>query len=231
MGQSISELRDQATKAQGVERQEMEQRLQILEKMLDQRLETRKIHILSGEKNDQEIDTGTIVSLHKMVYIKQAKGASQDLKKAIHQLFAGDFIGGLESIVMLGADTVLGNDSMGEYEKTDMFIVWTDNALLRCDAYYYRWNFVSKSVINQTEGATGILLVKRVIDLTKTDPQVLTWAISRMADRLNHAEPKPPKPVDPQELIDQALKVLEKVAAFEAKVKALTVVEEKKEKS
>ena len=32
--------------------------------------------------------------------------------------------GGLESIVQLGDETVLGNDSMGEYETTDMFIVW-----------------------------------------------------------------------------------------------------------
>ena len=44
---------------------------------------------------------------------------------------------------------------------------------------------MSLSVINETEGATGVLLVKRVIDLTKTDPQVLTWAITDMADRIN----------------------------------------------
>ena len=60
-----------------------------------------------------------------------------------------------------------------------------------------------------------------MIDLTKTDPQVLTWAITNMADRLNNAEPKPKKPVDPQELIENAMKVLENVLEFEAKVKAM----------
>ena len=75
-----------------------------------------------------------------------------------------------------------------------MFIVWSDNALLRCDTYYYRWNFVSKSVINEIEGVTGCLLMKRVIDITKTDPQVLTWAITRMADRVNDETDQ--KPVD-----------------------------------
>ena len=51
------------------------------------------------------------------------------------------------SWVQLGANTVLGNTSIGEYETTDMFIVWSNNALLRCDAYYYYWNFATKGVI------------------------------------------------------------------------------------
>ena len=225
MGQSVSELRKQAThdQAQNEQKQKFVERLQILEKMIEQRLEIVKIDILNGEKNNQEIDTGTIVSLHKVVHIKVGEKESDrdELSKAIHQLFSDDFISGLESIVELGAETVLGNDSMGEYESKDMFIVWNDNALLRCDAYYYRWNFVSKSVIDETEGVTGCLLVKRVIDLTKTDPQVLTWVITRMTDRINNAEPKPSKPVDPQELISDALKVLEKVVEFQAKIKAI----------
>lgn len=221
MGQSVSDLRKQATQATQEQKQAFQQRLQILEKMIEQRLETVKIEILNGEKNDQEIDTGTIVSSHKMVYIKTEAKESDKLSTAIHQLFSGDFINGLESIVELGAETVLGNDSMGEYETKDMFIVWNDNALLRCDAYYYRWNFVSKSVIGETEGATGVLLVKRVIDLTKTDPQVLTWAITRMADRINNAKDKPAKPVDPEEMISDAMEVLEKVVEFQAKVKAM----------
>ena len=209
MGQSISDLHN-LTKATQEQKQEFQQRLQILEKMIEERLETVKFEILNGEKNEQEIDTGTIVFSHKMVYIKTEAEESGEISKAIHQIFAGDFISGLESIVELGAEAVLGNDSMGEYESKDMFIVWTENALLRCDAYYYRWNFVSKSVINDTEGVTGVLLVKREIDLTKTDPQVLTWAITRMVDRINNAKVKPVKAVDPEKMINDAMKVLEK---------------------
>ncbi len=77
-------------------------------------------------------------------------------------------------------------------------------------------------MINETEGVTGVLLVKRVIDLTKTDPQVLTWAITNMADRINNGKEKPPnKPLDPQEVIAEALKVLERVVEFQTKVKAM----------
>jgi hypothetical protein len=184
MGKNISRLRKELTYSQNEEKQNFEERLHILERMIQQRLDLEKAAILNGERNDQQIDTGTIVSLHKMVFIKTEEHESDEIKKVVRQLFSGDFIGGLESIVQSGAETVLGNDSAGEYESTDMFIVWSDNALLRCDTYYYRWNFVSKSVINEIEGVTGCLLMKRVIDITKTDPQVLTWAITRIADRL-----------------------------------------------
>jgi hypothetical protein len=124
-------------------------------------------------------------------------------------------MGGLEKIVALGAEAILGNDSMGEYETTDMFIVWTNNALLRCDTYYYRWNFVSKGVINDAEGVVGVLLVKRVVDLTKTDPQVLTWAISKQAVKQGLAEDKI------EGMIDSAMKVIPKVVSLQADVKAL----------
>ena len=220
MGQSISEIRRQAEKATTVDEKAKEERVHVLERMINLKLENEMNSILNGEKNDQKIDTGTIVSFHKLVYIKLEDKESEDLKDAISELFSGDFIGGLESIVQLGAETVLGNDSMGEYETTDMFIVWNENALLRCDAYYYRWNFVSKSVIDETQGVTGVLLIKRVVDLTKTDPQVLTWAITNMADRLNKSKNKPEKPVDPNKLINDALQVLENVIAFQAKIKA-----------
>ena len=184
--------------------------------MVDSRLENEMSKILNEEKTDQAIDTGTIVSIQKMVYVNTERTESEVIKDVIHQLFSGDCTAGLESVVELGAETVLGNDSAGEYESTDMFIIWCDNALLRCDTYYYRWNFVSKSVINEVEGVAGYLLMKRVIDITKVDPQVLTWAITRMAHRLNHAasEEKPA-----EDVINEALKVLENVVTVQKRIK------------
>ena len=199
-------------------KQEFEERLQILERMADFRLENEMTKILSGERIDQDIDTGTIVSMQKMVFIKTEIGQSEVVKDVIHQLFSSDRTGGLESVVELSAETVLGNDSAGEYESSDMFIIWSDNALLRCDTYYYRWNFVSKSVIKEVEGVTGCLLMKRVIDITKINPQVLTWAITRMANRLNdhrnnELEEKP------EDIINHALEVLQNVVKVQKQIK------------
>ena len=170
-------------------------------------------NILAGQRNDQEIHAGTIVEMHKQINITQSEGESQELKDALKDFFSGDLIGGLEKVVQLGAETVLGNHTMGEYETSDMFIVWSSNALLRCDAYYYRWNFVSKGVINEAEGVIGIFLMKRVIDVSKTDPQVLTWAISEQASKRGLDANETTK------MIDSALEVLEKVVEFQAKVR------------
>ena len=96
----------------------------------------------------------------------------------IKEFFGGQIMGGVEKLLLGGVETILGNATMGEHEDTSMYIVWSNNALLRLDLYLYRWNFSSKEVIQDVEGVTGVLAMTRVINLTKTDPQVLTWAIS-----------------------------------------------------
>ena len=151
MGNPISKIRDEVKAADDKTKHEMEQRLQILEKMIDAPLQNVTNDILAGTKNDQKIYTGTIVDIHKQVNITQSSKESQKISQAIGDFFSGDWMGGLEKIVELGAEAVLGSNSMGEYETTDMIIVWTNNALLRCDAYYYRWNFVSQGVIDGAE--------------------------------------------------------------------------------
>ena len=214
MGNPVSKIREEAKEEAAENRREIEQRIQILEKMVTAHLNNEKTKIFQGVRGDEEIHSGTVVSEHQQVNLVETKKPSQSLEDAISDFFSGDLIGGLKDIVELGAKAVLGNASMGEYETSDMFIVWSENALLRCDAYYYRWNFVSNGVIDQTEGAVGVYVVKRVIDMTKTDPQVLTWAITNTASRTN-------PPVDSNKLIDDALKVLEKVAVFQAKLKQI----------
>ena len=216
MGNPISKVREAAEAADEKAKQEMQERLNILEKMLHGRLDNEMSNILNGQRGDQEIHAGTIVELHKKAYITESKEESQELKDAIGDFFHGKFIDGLEKMVQLGAEAVLGNNRMGEFETSDMIIVWNSNALLRCDAYYYRWNFTSKGVIDQHEGVLGVLLIKRVIDMTKTDPQVLTWAITEQANR----DPAH-KPDEAEEEIDSATKVLEKVVAFQTKLRQL----------
>ncbi len=212
MGNPISKVREEAMHADQIQQMEMQQRLQIMEKMLDGHLKKELTNILAGERNDQEIHTGTIVQFHQQINIKMSEHGDQKISDSIHDFFSGDIMGGVEDLVEIAAESVLGNNCMGEYEAIDMFIVWNSSALLRCDAYYYRWNFVSKGVIDQAEGCVGVLLVKRVIDLTKTDPQVLCWAITEQANRLKH-------PGDADAMIDSAMKTLEKVIEFQRKVK------------
>ncbi len=210
MGNSIAAARTQALAADQAEKAKMQEQLQILEKMLTSHLSKEMTDILAGERNDQEIHTGTVVQFHQQINIKMSSKEDQKISDSIHDFFSGDIMGGLEDLIEVGAQEVLGNSCMGEYETSDMFIVWNSNALLRCDAYYYRWNFSAKGVIDEAEGCVGVLLVKRVINVTKTDPQVLCWAISEQAART-----KPPGNADA--MIASALKTLETVIEFQKK--------------
>ena len=209
----MSTIRKEARELNDMEKRRMEERLQILEKMVNGRLQKQHSHILTGERGDQEIHSGTIVEACKQVNIVLSSKPSDDLVEAIDEFFSGNFMSGLGKLVHVAVKGVLGNASMGEYETSQMFIVWEYNALLRYDAYCYRWNFAAEGVIEDTEGVVGVLLCKRVIDITKTDPQVLTWAISRQASSLGKK--------DEAQMIEEAMGVLERVMKFQVKVRNL----------
>lgn len=191
----------------------MQERLNVLEKMVENHLENAKASILNGERGDQEIHTGTVVQFSKQVNIQITNKESDSLDKAIKDFFGGEILGGFEELVELSVKAVLGNASMGEHEDSSMFIQWSDNAVIRMDAYFYRWNFSSNEIIKDVEGATGVIVMSRVINLEKTDLQVLTWAISRQARFLGN-------PGKAAEMIDDAISVIKKVTALQQNVKS-----------
>ena len=122
------------------------------------------------------------------ISIKKDTKVVSNMEDAIANFFGGSINEGFKKIIEVAVDGVLGNASVGEHEGTNMFIQWSDNALLRLDAYYYRWNFSSSEIIRHVEGVSGVLIIKRVINLVTTDPQVITWAISKQAESLGEEE-------------------------------------------
>ena len=209
MGNPISSLRKVVDQSKD-EKQAMHERLNILEKMVNYLLDNAKIDKLYGDKGNQEIQTGTVVECSKQVNIALSNGPNDDLDTAIKSFFGRSIEEGFEKIITAAVDAVLGNTSMGEHEGSKMFIQWSDNALLRLDAYYYRWNFSSNEIIMGVEGVSGVLVMKRVINLAETDPQVLTWAISRQASVLGSK--------DATDMIDGAAAIIQKVNTLQSAI-------------
>ena len=89
--------------------------------------------------------------------------------------------------------------------------MWLNNALIRCKAFYYKLNFHTEGVFKDVEGATGILLVKRMLDIRK-HPHILCWAVSSMACRVSESSRV-------KEMIDQAMDVVIKREKEERKKK------------
>ena len=206
MGNPISSLR-KAVDQSDDEKQAMHERLNILERMVNQLLDNAKIDKLYGDRGNQEIQTGTVVEYSKQVNIALSNRPGDDLDTAIKHFFGKTIKEGFEKVVTAAVDAVLGNASMGEHEGSNMFIQWSDNALLRLDAYYYRWNFSSNEIIKGVEGVSGVLVMKRVIPFAATDPQVLTWAVSRQANVLGSK--------NASDMIDDAAAVIQKINALQ----------------
>lgn len=190
MGTTISKIRNAVDQSEE-EKSKMQQGLSILEKMVNYHLDAAKESMLSSKRNDQQIYSSTVVEFTKQVNVSYYKEADdpyktpdeeqQSLSRSINDFLGEKYKDGFKKLVLASVRTVLGNATAGEHKGTSMFIVWNDNALLRLDAYYYRWNFSSREIIQNVEGVSGVLVMKRVINLTKIDPQVLTWAISSQA--------------------------------------------------
>lgn len=134
MGNPISSLRKVVDQSKD-EKQAMHERLNILEKMVNYLLDNAKIDKLYGDRGNQEIETGTVVECSKQVNIALSNGPNDDLDTAIKSFFGRSIGEGFEKIITVAVNAVLGNTSMGEHEGSKKFIQWSDNALLRLDAY------------------------------------------------------------------------------------------------
>ena len=65
MGSSIAKAREQKEAKQA----QMQEQLQILEKMVDGHLDKKHHSIIAGERGDQEIHSGTVVAEFKQINI------------------------------------------------------------------------------------------------------------------------------------------------------------------
>ena len=159
--------------------QKAKEQLAMLEKMAQAQLNSKKELILHGTSDDEEIHKGIVVAKHQQIYC-DASSKPEQVESAISAFFSGDLLGGLKELIFAGVDELLGNYSTGENECEDMLIVWENNALLRIDAYYWKWNFSEKGIVDVAQNVLAVYCVKRVINPNEIDPNVLIWAITRM---------------------------------------------------
>ena len=160
------------------------ERLKVLEKMVLYQLYKAKEAILNGETGYQEIKTGFMVEVNRKVNLIRCSS------KPIYNLNRANdcrFIGcagadeNLEKLMLKTMNSVLENLNIGEHEATEMFIQWLGCAIIRIDVYCYRCNFSSNEVVKNLEGAIGVIIMKRTINLIVTDPQILASTIFHQA--------------------------------------------------
>ena len=175
MGTPLSQLRENHKEADT----RAKEQLALLEKTGQAQLKSKVNEILHGSEDDEQIHSGKVVAMHQQVSVN-ASTKSDGIDSTINSFFSGDFLGGMKSLILTGVHELLGNNSIGENEKWDMVIVWENNALVRCDTYYWKYNFSSTGIIDEVENIFAVYCVKRVIDTKAIDPNVLIYSITQM---------------------------------------------------
>lgn len=87
MGQAVSKIREEAEYADDHDKRKMEERMRILERMVQSHLDKQKHHIIAGERGNQEIYSGTVVEEFKQVNLVMEGKASPQLEMAIDDFF------------------------------------------------------------------------------------------------------------------------------------------------
>ena len=81
-----------------LKRKKKQERLNVLEKMVENHLENAKASILNGERGDQEIHTGTVVEFNKQVNIKYLTNNLMFLRRPLKIFLVGIFWEALKSL-------------------------------------------------------------------------------------------------------------------------------------
>ena len=207
MGNSILSSKEAADQESDEDvKQAMLERLKIVNRMVNHVLDNAKINYLPTNKlmPGQEIHTGTEVKYSKQVYVVLNKPLpNDDPDTAIKNFFGRNIEDHFKKIVTGSLGPVLRNTKMGEHEASHMFIQWSDNALFRLDAYYYRWNFSTKEIIIKgVKGISGVVVMKREIDLAKTDISDINAALFLQGSNLD------PENEEDAELVEAADNIL-----------------------
>lgn len=88
---------------------------------------------------------------------------------------------GLQSLISVGLQTILGDTSMGQNEQIQTFVTMEHNAIIRVDTKVWRYNFSDHSIIGTIQNALCYVFCKSVVDHTKVSLDVLTYLISQQA--------------------------------------------------
>ena len=125
------------------------------------------------------------MDVFKKVNIVMSSRSKENMSPFVNDLINSFFgevkLRGLDKLINFDLSKVAGRTAVGEHSVNHKIILptnLTSQSFLRCDAYYYRWNFDSKGIIEDMKGVVGVLLLKRVVDVTKTDRKLLDSALS-----------------------------------------------------
>ena len=175
MGNNIKALK-QAQEEQDDLTKEM---LNTMSNMLVQRVAATSAKLKEAAKADESLPIIAIVDKTEKYTLGIKETPNEEVTDGLKNMLSGNFWSGLGQLICGGIKVLLGDTSAGQSESTAYHIVYANNSLLRIDYMMYKYTFSSTGVMSKYENAFCFLLQIGVLDMTKVNPQILLFELTK----------------------------------------------------
>ena len=164
------------------------QELQMLQELMVNKVAAATSKMREQALKDANVPIVAFVDTSEKYSVSVSNVPDEDITKSIKEMFGGNIIQGLVSLIGVALNQFLGNTQAGVSEQNDYHIVFSDNALLRIDVMFYKYEFSSKGVEDERRNGFCYYTQAAVLNLKKVDPQVLLYELSRTIGEENIPE-------------------------------------------
>ncbi|CAH3128284.1 unnamed protein product [Pocillopora meandrina] len=182
MGTSISKKLEEQQKNND---EKAVEELQMLQEMMVNKVAAARAEIREKALKDANVPIVAFVDTSEKYSVDVSNAPDDAITTSIKEMFGGNIIQGLVSLIGVALNQFLVNTQAGVSEQNDYHIVFSDNALLRIDVMFYKYEFSSKGVEDERRNGFCYCTQAAVLDLKKVSPEVLLYELTRTIGQEN----------------------------------------------
>ena len=182
MGTSISKKLEEQQKNKD---EKAVEELQMLQEMMVNKVAAARAEMREKALKDANVPIVAFVDTSEKYSVDVSNAPDDAITTSIKEMFGGNIIQGLVSLIGVALNQFLGNTQAGASEQNDYHIVFSNNTLMRIDVMFYKYEFSSKGVEDERRNGFCYCTQAAVVDLKKVSPEVLLYELTRTIGQEN----------------------------------------------
>ena len=182
MGTSISKKLEEQQKNKD---EKAVEELQMLQEMMVNKVAAARAEMREKALKDANVPIVAFVDTSEKYSVDVSNAPDDAITTSIKEMFGGNIIQGLVSLIGVALNQFLGNTQAGASEQNDYHIVFSNNTLMRIDVMFYKYEFSSKGVEDERRNGFCYCTQAAVVDLNKVSPEVLLYELTRTIGQEN----------------------------------------------
>ena len=182
MGTSISKKLEEQQKNKD---EKAVEELQMLQEMMVNKVAAARAEMREKALKDANVPIVAFVDTSEKYSVDVSNAPDDAITTSIKDMFGGNIIQGLVSLIGVALNQFLGNTQADASEQNDYHIVFSNNTLMRIDVMFYKYEFSSKGVEDERRNGFCYCTQAAVLDLKKVSPEVLLYELTRTIGQEN----------------------------------------------